>query len=404
MVYRFIDKNKEQFGLRWLCRHFKISLNCYYNYLKDTKRDYYEQRFMVYERIKYIYYNNNRTIGYRPMKIFLQRYGIYLSTTTIHKYMNKDLNLSAIVMRKKPGYKSCKKHKIFDNLLKQKFNVDEKNKIWCTDFTYMRQPNGKFRYNCTIMDLFDRSAIASVNSDYINTELAIETLTEALKKDGGGPAAYLHQFDQKDSPYYVHPDFYRMKSHGSLLLLSHYRTHQQETEYTCGPAAALTVADYYLGKSPHSEMEIARIMETHPWGMEDVGTNTRGMVRYFTGMGWTVHSSLTDGSPETYEAFVAFVKQNLSQGIPIMVENVDWGGHWRVIIGFDSLGDDKGANDVLIMADPYDTTDHLQDGYGIVPSQRFYYTWFDAKLFRPGEADRQWLTAVPPQKLKKGTH
>lgn len=126
MVYRFIDKNKEQFGLRWLCRHFKISLNCYYNYLKDTKRDYYEQRFMVYERIKYIYYNNNRTIGYRLMKIFLQRYGIYLSTTTIHKYMNKDLNLSAIVMRKKPGYKSCKKHKIFDNLLKQKFNVDEK--------------------------------------------------------------------------------------------------------------------------------------------------------------------------------------------------------------------------------------------------------------------------------------
>ena len=48
------------------------------------------------------------------MKIFLQRYDIYLSTTTIHKYMNKDLNLSAIVMRKKPGYKSCKKHKIFD--------------------------------------------------------------------------------------------------------------------------------------------------------------------------------------------------------------------------------------------------------------------------------------------------
>lgn len=110
---------------------------------------------------------------------------------------------------------------------------------------------------------------------------AAPDLTEALKKDGGGPAAYLHQFDQKDSPYYVHPDFYRMKSHGSLLLLSHYRTHQQETEYTCGPAAALTVADYYLGKSPHSEMEIARIMETHPWGMEDVGTNTRGMARYY---------------------------------------------------------------------------------------------------------------------------
>ncbi len=62
----------------------------------------------------------------------------------------------------------------------------------CTDFTYMRQPNGKFRYNCTIMDLFDRSAIASVNSDYINTELAIETLTEALKKEKPSNGILLH--------------------------------------------------------------------------------------------------------------------------------------------------------------------------------------------------------------------
>ena len=63
---------------------------------------------MVYERIKYIYYNNNRTIGYRLMKIFLQRYGIYLSTTTIHKYMNKDLNLSAIVIEKSQVTKAVK--------------------------------------------------------------------------------------------------------------------------------------------------------------------------------------------------------------------------------------------------------------------------------------------------------
>lgn len=86
------------------------------------------------------------------------------------------------------------------------------------------------------------------------------------------------------------------------------------------------------------------------------------------------------------------------------MENVDWGGHWRVIIGFDTMGDDQDANDVLILADPYDTTDHRQDGYGIVPAQRFYYMWFDAQLFRKGEQRRQWVTAVPPdyQAEKKG--
>lgn len=183
MVYRFIDNNKDYFGLRWLCAHFGISPNCYYNYLKDKKYDDHEQCDVIYERIKYIFYNNNRTVGHRAMRIFLSRYGIYLSKTTVHKYMNKTLNLAAIIMRKKPSYKTCKKHKIFDNLLKQKFEVDEKNKVWCTDFTYMRQPNGKFRYNCSIIDLFDRSAVASVNGNYINTELAIKTLKMALKSE-----------------------------------------------------------------------------------------------------------------------------------------------------------------------------------------------------------------------------
>lgn len=112
MVYRFIDNNKEYFGLRWLCRRFGISPNGYYNYLKDTKVEYHEQRETIYERIKYIYYNNNRTVGHRAMRVFLSRYGIHLSK---NKYMNKTLNLAAIIMRKKPGYTSGKKQKVFNN-------------------------------------------------------------------------------------------------------------------------------------------------------------------------------------------------------------------------------------------------------------------------------------------------
>ena len=123
MVYRFIDNNKSYFGLRWLCRRFCISPSCYYNYLKNKKRDYYEQRKLICEQIKHIYYNNNRTVGHRIMRVFLSRYGIHLSKTTVHKYMNKDLNLAAIVMRKKPGYKTCRKHKIFNNLIHRDFEV-----------------------------------------------------------------------------------------------------------------------------------------------------------------------------------------------------------------------------------------------------------------------------------------
>lgn len=183
MVYRFIDDNKNIVGLRWLCNKFGISPNCYYNYKKEAKRKYHKRLAHIFELIKYVYYNNNCVIGYRAMRIFIKRYGYEVSNTTMHKYMNKELNLCAVIMHSKPGYKTGKKNKIFDNLLNQNFTVDRKNKVWCTDFTYMRQPNGKFRYNCSIIDLYDRSAVASLNSDYINTDLAINTLKTALKKE-----------------------------------------------------------------------------------------------------------------------------------------------------------------------------------------------------------------------------
>jgi hypothetical protein len=83
----------------------------------------------------------------------------------------------------------------------------------------------------------------------------------------------------------------------------------------------------------------------------------------------------------------------LQKGIPIIVDNIDWSGHYRVIIGYDTMGDDCFENDVLIMADPYDTTDHLQDGYGIELAARFYYMWFAGDLDANGKRIKQlWMT------------
>ena len=215
--------------------------------------------------------------------------------------------------------------------------------------------------------------------------------------DRGGAAAVQGQVDVKDSPYYKAPDFYHQKSGGSLTLLEHYKTYQQSMDHTCGPAAALTVVTHFKGAPLEDEQQIAKIMGTGTVTSSHPGTNTAGMVKYFKQLGWEVHSYLSDPTPKDLAAFKAFVLKNLHNNVPIMVENIDWGGHWRVIIGLDSMGDDNDGNDVLIMVDPYDTTDHCQDGYNIVPMERFFYMWFDAHLFKESERDKQWLTAQPPK-------
>ena len=60
------------------------------------------------------------------------------------------------------------------------FTAERANQKWCTDFTYLFLKNGEVRYNCSILDLYDRSIIASITDRHITSELAIRTLQKAL--------------------------------------------------------------------------------------------------------------------------------------------------------------------------------------------------------------------------------
>ncbi len=60
------------------------------------------------------------------------------------------------------------------------------------------------------------------------------------------------------------------------------------------------------------------------------------------------------------------------------------------------MGTDTVQDDVLIVADPYDTTDHNQDGYGVYPAERFIYNFTFYNFFPDEEInDMAFLVATP---------
>ena len=65
----------------------------------------------------------------------------------------------------------------------------------------------------------------------------------------------------------------------------------------------------------------------------------------------------------------------LSKGIPVMVMWHEWSGHYQVVIGYDDMGTEGTCDDVILLMDPYDTTDHNQDGYVIESFERLIYDW-----------------------------
>lgn len=180
--------------------------------------------------------------------------------------------------------------------------------------------------------------------------------------------------------YYENYNFYHMKSEdlNDGVLLEKFPAFQQETEQTCAPACVRMVLAYY-GNTSFSEEELARECKTLPF---PIGTRLKPVVECFNRLGFQTYSSIESQKDNNgltfsnYEQFRDFVRSSLKRGEPIIVENVDYGGHYKVIIGFDKLSEDV-QHDILIFADPYDSYDGVREGYNYFPAERFFYMWFD---------------------------
>ena len=119
---------------------------------------------------------------------------------------------------------------------------------------------------------------------------------------------------------------------------------------------------------------------------------------FFDLIGWNVEfhadSAKKIGSPKEFEAFVI---DHIDRGIPIMIDWVDWAGHWQVLIGIDTCGTDTPYDDVLIFADPYDVTDHKQDGYYTYPLGRFFGMWREGPCAEKSVPYQQPFVAAWPK-------
>ncbi len=164
------------------------------------------------------------------------------------------------------------------------------------------------------------------------------------------------------------------------LTLLDLKAFQQTTLYTCGPAAAITLLRFH-GRNGE-EMAIAKQMKTNA----DIGTTPENLSRWLGENGFEV----TWGENGTLE----LLRENLTKGVPTLVEWSDWGGHWVLVVGYDTRNTESKGDDVIIFADPADDHDDFQDGLLWFNAGRFDAMWYDALLF--GRLmTRVYITAVP---------
>lgn len=142
-------------------------------------------------QISSIYHEHDGKPGYRMMYHLLRLKNVKISKLTVHKYMH-EMKLRSVARRNRKYNCPKSENVLFPNILSRNFNPTERNKVWCTDFTNLEYGGGTIRYNCTIIDLYDRSVVASLNSNLLNSELAINTLKRALSTHKISKGLILH--------------------------------------------------------------------------------------------------------------------------------------------------------------------------------------------------------------------
>lgn len=169
-------------------------------------------------------------------------------------------------------------------------------------------------------------------------------------------------------------------------------SHQQTTDWTCGPSALRSLLGYW--GVDESEERLAQLVQAS----EEWGTAPEPMAEHLRQRGFEVTWG-TDGT-------LALLRRNIEDGVPVLVEWIDWGGHWVLAIGYDDRATPAEDDDELIFADPYDAIDGRRDGYTRFNAQRFDAMWFDALYFKRGAGvtSRVWIRAVPPGAQPRRPH
>lgn len=200
-----------------------------------------------------------------------------------------------------------------------------------------------------------------------------------------GAAKVNGSYNIMNSPYFITINFYDKKPTDTIILLRNFKTYQQTSECSCGVSAMISILNYYNDSNLNEDemykrMNVKCYNETREDG--SFGASTQSLVDEFHFRGYKTISSRDTSPPgivtfESIEEFKNFALKHLKEGNPIAMESIEFGGHWVVLIGYDDMGTETISDDVLILADSYDTNDHYQDGYIIRSCERWFYSWVD---------------------------
>ena len=241
----------------------------------------------------------------------------------------------------------------------------------------------------------------------VSSEQLVNVTTHYYPDKIEGSLSIQGTMDHLDSKYYSMLDYYNMESTDTLTILTHFKTLQQSSEYS-DMTSVINMIREFFGQETLNESYLGELVDCG----SDVYTNKHGhnganpddIETGLKTLGYTTDSNLNYASPENYPftdyvSFENWVIKSIKEKNPLIFLTIDWASHYVIPIGVDTMGTEATNDDVLIVADTYDTTDHRQDGYYVWGLERFFDMWYvPCPLFPETNTETRFIQVMNPNK------
>lgn len=174
-------KEYKHYSIEKMCRILNVSRSGYYRWCKRDESLRKKKDSELKEMIFAIYLKYKKRYGSPRIHDELRDMGIRCSRKRVERLM-RELGIKARHKRQfRVTTNSKHNHPIAPNLLDRQFEVENPNRVWVADITYIRTFEG-WLYLAGVMDLYSRKIVGWSMSDTMSTDLAIAALKMAIHR------------------------------------------------------------------------------------------------------------------------------------------------------------------------------------------------------------------------------
>lgn len=191
---RFIDEQRERFGVEFTCETLGVSASAYFQRAKGERsaRELEDERLL--ERIRELHAANFEAYGYRRMWKALRRAGEQVPRCRVQRLM-RQAGIQGAKRRGKPWRTTISDPTATRpaDLVRRDFTASRPDELWVCDFTRMRCWDGVL-YLAFVIDVFSRRVVGWQLTTHMRDTLVIDALRMALtqRRSGADVALVVH--------------------------------------------------------------------------------------------------------------------------------------------------------------------------------------------------------------------